>query len=219
MAFKPGDFKKTTRGAGEGRAIYPHQIRDERHTAAIGFAVAYFERMVGRRRAEFEAEALLEFFGDPRLARGLVACLARTYTWRSLSLDEALGAEAAAALARAGVARPAELRARLYALANGAYGGFIAAEQRPAALAALAEALAADAAARREWEQHTPPPPSRLAPGQVERALTLDADDEQVLVRLGAPPAPSRRGHRAARAGSGRAGCRRASRAGRRRCR
>lgn len=191
MAFKPGDFKKTTRGTGEGRAIYPHQIRDERHAAAIGFAVAYFERMAGRRRAAFEAEALLEFFGDPRLARGLVACLARTYSWRSLSLDEALGPEAAVALARAGVARPAELRARLYALANSAYGGFIAPEQRPAALAALAEELAADAEARREWEQHTPPPPARLSAGQLERALTLDADDEQVLVRLGPPPAPA----------------------------
>lgn len=191
MAFKPADFKKTTRGAGEGRAIYPHQIRDDRYTAAIGFAVAYFERMVGQRRAAFEAEALLEFFGDPRLARGLVACLSRTYAWRSLSFDEALGAEAADALARAGVGRPAELRARLYALANERYGGFIAPDERPAALAALADELAAAALARREWEQGDPPPPARLTPAQLERALTLDADDEQVLVRLGAPPAPA----------------------------
>lgn len=191
MAFKPSDFKKTTRGTGESRSIYPHQIRDERHTAAIGFAVAYFERMAGQRRAAFEAEALLEFFGDPRLARGLVACLARTYAWRGLSFDETIGPEAADALARAGVSRPAELRARLYALANQRYGGFIGPAERPAALAALADELARAADERRAWEQGSPPAPARLAPAQLERALTLDADDEQVLLRLGPPPAPA----------------------------
>lgn len=194
MAFKLTDFKKTTRGSGEGRVLYPHQIRDDRHTAAIGFAVAYFERMVGQRRASFEAEALLEFFGDPRLARGLVACLARTYSWRSLSFDEAIGATAADALARAGVTRPAELRARLYALANERFGGFIGPDERPAALAALAGELALAGEERKAWEQHTPAQldanSQELTGQQLERALTLDAEDEQVLVRLGTPPAP-----------------------------
>jgi predicted nuclease of restriction endonuclease-like RecB superfamily len=188
MAFKPSEFKKTSRGSGEGRQIYPHQIRDERHAAAIGFAVAYFERMVGRRRAEFEAEALLEFFGDPRLARGLVAVLAATYSWRPLTLAEALGDEAADALARAGVSRPAELRARLYALANARHDGFLAPDERPAALRALCAELAADAERRRAWAQADPPPPAALTPPQIERALTLDAEDEQVLVKLGAAP-------------------------------
>jgi predicted nuclease of restriction endonuclease-like RecB superfamily len=191
MAFKPSDFKKTTRGSGEGRQLYPHQIRDERHAAAIGFAVAYFERMVGRRRAEFEAEALLEFFGDPRLARGLVAVLAGTYTWRALALEEALGPEAAAALARAGVARPADLRARLYALANARYGGFIGPEERRAALRELCAELAASAEERREWEQAPAPPTALLTPAHLERALTLDAEEEQVLVKLGAAPTPA----------------------------
>lgn len=192
MAFKLGEFKKTTRGSGESRQIYPHQIRDERHTAAISFAVAYFERMAGRRRAEFESEALLEFFGDPRLARGLVAVLASTYAWRGLSLEEALGPEAAAALGRAGVTRPAELRARLYALANTSYGGFVGVEQRPAALRALCAELGQVAEERRGWEQSSPRAPlPPLTPAQLERALTLDAEDEQLLVKLGAAPTPA----------------------------
>lgn len=192
MAFKLSDFKKTTRGNGDGRLIYPHQIRDDRHTAAISFAVAYFERMVGRRRAEFEVEALLEFFGDPRLARGLVAVLAGTYSWRALSFEEALGEEAAAALARAGVARPAELRARLYALANARYSGFIGPEERPAALRQLCDELAQAGEERREWEQRSPEGSGpALAPAQIERALTLDAEEEQVLVKLGAAPLPA----------------------------
>jgi predicted nuclease of restriction endonuclease-like RecB superfamily len=189
MAFKPTEFKKTTRGNGEARQIYPHQIRDERHAAAIGFAVAYFERMVGRRRAEFEAEALLEFFGDPRLARGLVAVLAATYSWRALSIEEAVGAEAAAALARAGIAKPAALRARLYALANARYDGFVGPEDRPAALRALCAELLEAAEERRQWEQAEAAPGAALAPAQLERVLTLDAEDEQVLVKLG--PAPT----------------------------
>src|SRR5262245_66073837 len=107
MAFKTADFKKTTRKSGDERLLYPYQIRDDRYTASIGYAIAYYERMVGRRRAEFEAETLLEFFGDARLARGLVACLARTYAWRAQTLAEALGEETARALGRAGLRTPA----------------------------------------------------------------------------------------------------------------
>ncbi|GAB4433157.1 MAG: hypothetical protein OHK0015_21560 [Chloroflexi bacterium OHK40] len=195
MAFKLADFKKTARGSGEARLLYPHQIRDDRHSAAISFAIGYFERMVGHRRAEFEAEALLEFFGDPRLARGLVACLASTYTWRSLSFEEALGPEPAALLERAGVARPAELRARLYTLANERFGGFIAPEDRPSALAGLYEELARAAEERRAWEQSAPPSappaPAHGAADWLERALILDAEDEQVLVKAGHAPAPA----------------------------
>lgn len=95
MAFRMADFKKTTRKDGDTRRLYPYQIRDERYTAAIGYAIAYFERMVGRRRAEFETETLLEFFGDTRLARGLVACLSRTYSWREQTLAEAFGSDLA----------------------------------------------------------------------------------------------------------------------------
>lgn len=191
MAFKLSDFKKTTRGNGESRLIYPHQIRDDRHTAAISFAVAYFERLVGRRRAEFETEALLEFFGEPRLARGLVAVLGGTYGWRSLSFEEALGMEAATALERAGITRPAELRARFYALANASYGGFIGAEDRPVALRELCAELGQAGEERRAWEQQSPAAPATLIPAQIERALTLDAEDERLLVKLGAAPTPA----------------------------
>src|ERR1043165_3137125 len=114
MSFKSADFKKTTRTAGGERLLYPYQIRDDRYTAAIGYAIAYYERMVGRRRTEFEAETLLEFFGDARLARGLVACLAHTYAWRAQTFAEALGDETARSLARTGLRTPAALRAKLY---------------------------------------------------------------------------------------------------------
>lgn len=196
MSFKLSDFKKTTRGSGESRQIYPHQIRDDRYTAAISYALGYYERMVGRRRAEFESETLLEFFGDPRLARGLVACLGGAYLWLNPDPTAALGPAAAAALRRAGVGRPAELRARLFALANARYGGFVPPAERQAALRDLAAELQRSAEGAAEWTAGLPAdaPPPQVAgalPAEVlERALTLDADEERVLTRPGPTPTP-----------------------------
>jgi predicted nuclease of restriction endonuclease-like RecB superfamily len=196
MSFKITDFKKTTRASGGERLLYPYQIRDDRFTAAIGYAIAYYERMVGRRRAEFEAETLLEFFGDPRLARGLVACLARTYSWRAQTFAEALGEDAARVLRRAGLTTPAALRARLYGLANGRYGGFILPHERAEALQFLCEQINQTADdGRQTMDDRTnndrlPSTVYRLTPAQFELALTLDAEDQHVLVKLGPMPEP-----------------------------
>jgi predicted nuclease of restriction endonuclease-like RecB superfamily len=167
MAFKLSEFKKTTRK----EALYPHRIKDERYTAAISYAIGYYEQMLGRARAEFEAEALLEFFGDPRLARGIVACLGRTYAWRAPRFDEIFGQEAARQLWRAGLATPAALRARLYGLANGRYGGVIQRAERQEALALLCAELP-------------------IGPRELEQGLYLDAEERQLLVKLGPTPAP-----------------------------
>ena len=187
MAFKTADFKKTTRSAGDERMLYPYTIRDDRYTASSGYAIAYYERMVGRRRAEFEAETLLEFFGDARLARGLVACLARTYSWREQTFAEALGDEVAQVLRCAGVCSPADVRARLYGLANGRYGGMILPDERAEALEFLCAKLQQEAA---DADRPAPPDAPRLTAKQLERALTLDAEDQQLLVKQGATPTP-----------------------------
>jgi hypothetical protein len=213
MAFSSGDFKKTTRKGSDGRQLYPYQIKDGRYTASIAYAVAYYERMVGRRRGEFEADTLLEFFGEPRLARGLVACLARTYAWRTQTFAEALGEDAARALRAAEVYTPTDLRARWYGLANGRYNGFILPSERPEALQFLCERLKATedlaitaekSRGARTTQQHknaTSSAPSqsasepselsvanKLTPEQLETALTLDAEDRQVLIKIGTTP-------------------------------
>jgi predicted nuclease of restriction endonuclease-like RecB superfamily len=196
MAFKTNDFKKTTRTTDGERVLYPYQIKDDRFTASIGYAITYYERMVGRRRAEFEAETLLEFFGDPRLARGLVACLARTYAWREQTFTEALGDRPAQLLWRAGLTRPAALRAKLYGLANGRYRGVILPDERAEALEFLCEQISQTTDDRRPTTDDSANgnrPSSivhRLSPAQFERALTLDAEDQHVLVKLGTTPAP-----------------------------
>src|SRR6185503_1851150 len=186
MSFKTSDFKKTTRTTDGERVLYPYQIKDDRFTASIGYAIAYYERMVGRRRAEFEAETLLEFFGDPRLARGLVACLARTYAWREQTFAEALGAQPARSLWRAGLTSPAALRAKLYGLANGRYRGVILPHERAEALEFLCERIGQETDDGR-WTMDENASNSgqssivhRLSPAQYERALALDAEDQHV---------------------------------------
>jgi predicted nuclease of restriction endonuclease-like RecB superfamily len=209
MSFKTADFKKTTRTADGQRLLYPYQIRDDRYTASIGYAISYYERMVGRRRAEFEAETLLEFFGDARLARGLVACLARTYAWRAQTLAEALGEETARALWRSGLRTPAAMRAKLYGLANGRYGGVILPHEREEALAYLCSTIGDqeptndqrpttnnEMEAKKNEDQTAGAAPEGetqstiITPAQFEQALTLDAEDQHVLVKLGPTPEP-----------------------------
>jgi predicted nuclease of restriction endonuclease-like RecB superfamily len=197
MAFKTADFKKTSRSSNGERLLYPYQIRDDRYTASIGYAIAYYERMVGRRRAEFEAETLLEFFGDARLARGLVACLARTYAWREQTFAEALGDETAQALWRAGLATPAALRAKLYGLANGRYGGVILPHERGEAVQCLCDQInAAILDDRRPTDDNSTnsyrglSTVDGLTVAQFERALTLDSEEQHVLVKQGPTPEP-----------------------------
>src|SRR5215213_1070181 len=202
MSFKTNDFKKTTRTTDGERVLYPYQIKDDRFTASIGYAIAYYERMVGRRRGEFEAETLLEFFGDPRLARGLVACLARTYAWREQTFSEALGERPARLLWRAGLTSPAALRAKLYGLANGRYRGVILPHEREEALEFLCSRIAEGADGIESAEISKPisaaspssaqsarsSPSAVLTPAQFERALGLDSEDQHVLVKLGPTP-------------------------------
>jgi hypothetical protein len=208
MAFSSGDFKKTTRKGADGRQLYPYQIKDGRYTASIAYAIAYYDRMVGRRRSEFEADTLLEFFGEPRLARGLVACLARTYAWRTQTFAEALGEDTAGALRAADVYTPADLRARWYGLANGRYDGFILPGERAEALEFLcrklrnaeageardnaetgaAYSVGGDAVIASESASSARSASSAILPSHIEIALTLDAEDRQVLTKIGPTP-------------------------------
>jgi predicted nuclease of restriction endonuclease-like RecB superfamily len=197
MAFKTADFKKTTRKSGSEKLLYPYQIKDDRYTASIGYAIAYYDRMVGRRRGEFEAETLLEFFGDARLARGLVACLARTYAWRQQTFAEAIGEEPARALWHIGIRTPADLRSKLYGLANGRYGGVILPDERAEAIQFLCDKINAEAGDNRQLAVGSRLPAAAseqeaygqlLTAAQFEQALTLDSEEQHVLVKLGPTP-------------------------------
>jgi hypothetical protein len=168
MPFRLQDLCKTTRRAsGNGLPrLFPRILGDDRLDPRLGIALRFFETHLGRPRRELDTEALVTLFGDPRLARGLIRCLSRTYRYRARPLADVLGAERAAALAERGLTTPAHLRALAYARAN-RDGGFVAPERRTGFLADLIDGL---------------------DPAELERALWLNAPDQAALVRDGPPP-------------------------------
>ncbi|HEX6287779.1 MAG TPA: DUF790 family protein [Herpetosiphonaceae bacterium] len=170
MSFSTADFKKTSRKVGDRRALYPHQLRDDRFLAAISYAIDYYERMVGRPRKEMQAETLLEFFGDPKLARGIVACLGRTYVWHQPDFGEVLDDETCHVLRSLGLDRPAAVRQYLYRYVNAHHNGFLPLVGRATVLEALCADLPID---RRTFET----------------LLTLDAAENAILTKVAGAPA------------------------------
>ncbi len=169
MAFATSDFKKTSRTVDGTRVLYPHQLRDDRYLAAISYAIDYYERMVGRPRREMQVDTLLEFFGDPKLARGIVACLSRVYMWHQPTFAEVLDPWTWQALQQLGLDRPAALRAHLYRYANQHHGGFL----RSSGRAVVIEALCAELPIERKM---------------FEKLLTLDAGGNAILTKVAGTP-------------------------------
>jgi hypothetical protein len=82
MAFRLEDFKKTTRKSSAGGvppSVYPQQMKDKRALSRLEVAIRTFDALVGKRRGEMAAQTIVDFFGDPRVARGVVACLGQFY--------------------------------------------------------------------------------------------------------------------------------------------
>ncbi len=169
MAFSLTDFKKTTRKVDGRQILYPHQLRDDRFVAAISYAIDYYERMVARPRCEFHADTLLEFFGDPKLARGIVACLGRTYAWYEQRFADVIEPGTHALLWASGITTPAHLRAYLYRYVNSHQHGFLPSSARTVILEAICQELPIDRA-------------------QLELLLTLDAPANAVLTKTAGTP-------------------------------
>lgn len=169
MSFSVADFKKTSRKVNDRRVLYPHQLRDDRYLAAISYAIDYYERQVGQPRKDMQADTLLEFFGDPKLARGIIACLGRTYTWHQPQIGEVVDEETCAALAECGLDRPAALRAYLYRYVNTHHNGFLPIVGRAMVIETICQDLPID---RRTFE----------------RLLTLDAAENAILTKVAGTP-------------------------------
>lgn len=171
MPFRLADVKKTVRSRSDGeRYLHPKLLESATVAPQVGLALSYFHSRLGRTRREVDPEMLIRFFGDPKVARGLVACLNTSYRWRTRDLAEALDAAGVARLAAKDIYTPGDLRLYLYDLLNVEAAGFLAAE-REEHLRPLAHRL-------------------RLAPAKLDQLVALDADENAVLVRIGPAPAP-----------------------------
>ena len=171
MAFRRQDIPKTTRKGSEGepRRLYPRFAKDRSLLPKIDLAIGYLDGMVGRRRGDLAADVVLELFGDPKLARCVVACLADSYRYRTPEIAEIVGEEAATALAGWEIMAPADLRAYLYRAANDRTGGFVTLTGRRPFLDDVGSVLG-------------------LTATQLDELLHLDADRNAVLIRVGPRP-------------------------------
>ena len=175
MAFRLEEFKKTTRksaGGGVPASVYPHQIKDKKALARLEIAIRLFDGSVGKRRRDMDAQAMTDFFGDPRLARGIVACLGQFYKYETPDFGQTVGRAASARLREAGLARPLDVRADTYAWVNEQHGGFLTEAQMAACYAQLGERFC-------------------LTAHQWDTLLHLDAEDNQILTRVGPVPTPA----------------------------
>lgn len=173
MPLSANDVRCTTRRAGDGDpTVYPRLLRDRATGVNIDVATQYFETMLGEERRAFDTDTLVNFFGDYKVARGMVASLGRVYRYRTPAVDEIVSQTAARRLARAGRDRPGLLRALLWDEANRDGAGFLAGERRDAVVAATERRFA-------------------LRAGELDRLIALDAPEHAVLGRLGAVPTPA----------------------------
>lgn len=171
MPFRLADVKKTVRSRSDGhRYIHPKLLQGPAVEAQVGLALAYLHSRLGRARKEVDPETLVRFFGDPKVARGLMACLSASYRWRTQEFAEVLTASELARLLRRRLATSCDLRLYLFDRLNRASAGFLDAP-RPEHLAALASTLGLEAA-------------------KLDQLVALDADENAVLIRHGAPPQP-----------------------------
>ncbi|MGH2367847.1 MAG: DUF790 family protein, partial [Chloroflexota bacterium] len=167
--------------------------------------IDWHETQCGRRRAESDIDHLAQLAGDYRLARCLAACLAATYRYEpdsfeatvlgnghdshahalpqghENSLPEGVGTRLPASsgegrgrwsrLQELGIHGPGDLRLHVYDAIGASHGGFVAPAERASALAGPAGDL-------------------RLSPEHLDTLLWIDAEANQRLRRVGAPPSP-----------------------------
>ncbi len=176
MAFRLEDFKKTTRksadGSGVPASVFPHQLKDKKAIARLEIAIRTFDGLVGKRRGDLDAQTMTDFFGDPRLARGIVACLGQFYKYETPRFSQIAGEEPARRLAEGGLLTSRDVRAHTYAHVNEACGGFLAERERAGCYAELGR-------------------PFGLSAHLWDSLLHLDAEDNQLLTRPGPVPAPA----------------------------
>ncbi|MGE3912641.1 MAG: hypothetical protein AB7K36_24995, partial [Chloroflexota bacterium] len=173
MSLSARDVRLTTRRTQDGDPqIYPRLLKDRSILTSIDVALQYFETMVGEERRALDPEALVHFFGDYKVARGMVASFGRVYRYRTPFLAEVVSRTSWLRLQRAGLMAPGALRALLWDEANADRSGFLAGERRLQVVGRLEGRFA-------------------LRSGQLDHLTALDAPEHAILTRLGEQPRPA----------------------------
>jgi hypothetical protein len=167
--LKLTDLRKTTRRSGDGRILYPHFLRDQSLAPRIERAIQYLESMLEQPRRALDQEIIMQLFGDHKLARCIVACLATTYRHRCRSFAELLPEASVQALSALGITNPSELRLWLFRHVNIDLPGFVGGVERAPFLAQAGKTLG-------------------LEIEQIETLIALDNPEHAILARIGPRP-------------------------------
>jgi|GEM_PF-1178750 len=167
--LKLTDLRKTTRRSGNGRTLHPHFLRDRSLAPRIEMAIRYLDSMLDRPRRELDQEAIVQLFGDHKIARCIVACLATSYRYRCRSFAEVLPVAQVTTLNTMGITNPSKLRLWLFRRANIELPGFAGGAERALFLRQAGNALG-------------------IAAEDIEMLLALDSPEQAFLVRTGPPP-------------------------------
>jgi hypothetical protein len=171
MAFRRQDIPKTTRRGkvGEPRRIYPRYLRDASYLPKIELAIGYLDGMVGRKRGDLSPDAVIDLFGDPKVARCVLTCLSESYRYRTPEFAEVVGEEAALRLAGWDLLAAVDIRDLVYRTLNEERQGVIDPAERVAFLNRIGETLGVEDDA-------------------LDQLLHLDAERNAILVRIGERP-------------------------------
>jgi hypothetical protein len=176
MSFRLADLKRSVRKSREGYRVTPARLEGRSAEFQIQFVLEQFEDHLGRPRRELDPAVLLDFVGDSRLGRGLLAALSQWYRMRPRTfaevLDPACAGDWRARFQGAGIAGPVELRAWLFSGVNRTGNGYL----DPAGETPFWEAKARALGIRRD---------------DLVQLMLLDRTEEAVLVRTGPRPVPA----------------------------
>lgn len=168
MSFRLSDLKKSVRIGRDGYQVTPARLEGRPALFRIEFLLQQFEGHLGCPRRMLDPHSLLEFVGDHRLGRGLLATLSQWYRVRPRTFPELLE-DGGARLREAGINGPIDLRAWLYAAVNRTAPGYLDPES---------EALF--------WQRQARAFGYRRQ--DLQKLMLLDRPEEAVLVRTGPPP-------------------------------
>jgi hypothetical protein len=188
VSFRLADLKKSVRKGREGYQVTPARLEGRPAAFRIEFLLQQFEGHLGSPRRMLDPDSLLDFVGDARLGRGLLATLAQWYRMRPRTFAEVLE-DGGERLLGHGIAGPVDLRAFLYAAANQGHHGFLGPEDASLFWQGQARTLGIRSC---RGEPGVRPgrtvPPGRTPGSPLQQLMLLDRSEEAILVRTG--PAP-----------------------------
>ena len=176
MRFSLQDIKKHVQRRGNLLSVSLHFLRSGELRKEIERLVSYHEQLLDHPQRDFSIEDARACIGDYRLAHCLITTLSAWYHWQQRDWQivvKRLGNDTFERFQEANIASPAQLRLALFNFVNERYDGFLAAQTRDTALKEFAGICCGT-------DQQGKPV---LAVQDLEYLLTLDSDEEAVLVR------------------------------------